>query len=98
MLKPLTKEAIADQEIEAKFAGKMWAYTAVVGDYGYQLGIAVENEPGYTPVPGFFCHGDDYMEMCDHADALNTERSIDPREGGRIVASSMRAGKIAKAA
>jgi hypothetical protein len=98
MLKPFDKECQLELGIESLFEGKTWAFTVVSGSHGWQLGVAEAYEPGYTPIPGFYAHSDNYDEMADHADALNLERGIDPREGGRIVASSMGAGKLPKAA
>jgi hypothetical protein len=94
-LHPLSACSRAELEIEAKFAGKAWAFTPVMGQYGWQLGIAVANEAGYSPVPGFFCHADTYDEMADHADELNRERGMEPPEAMRIIASSMAQGKVA---
>jgi hypothetical protein len=94
MLKKLSACSRAELELEALFAGKLWAFTPVMGDYGWQLGIAVSNEAGYSPVPGFFCHADTYDEMADHADDLNRERGQEPREAASIVASSMAQGKL----
>lgn len=93
-LHPLSACSRAELGLEALFAGKLWAFTPVMGDYGWQLGIAVSNEAGYSPVPGFFCHADSYDEMADHADDLNRERGFEPLEAGRIVASSMAQGKV----
>ena len=94
-VKKLSRCAIAELEIEQKFGGKHWAYVPVTGDYGFQLGIAVSNEAGYSPVPGFWSHADTYDEMADHADDLNRARGMEPDEAMRIQCSSMAAGKVA---
>lgn len=95
MLHKLSKCSQLELGIEQTFAGRQWAFTPVMGDYGWQLGIAEANVAGYSPVPGFFCNADSYDEMADHADELNAERGIDPREAGSIVGSSMAQGKVA---
>lgn len=93
-MKPLSALARAELEIEAKFAGKLWAYTAVIGKHEpARLGIAVANEPGYVPIPEYWANGS-YDEMSDHADALNAERGQSLDESLRIVAASMAAGKV----
>lgn len=97
MLHPLTKESQLELGIETKFAGKTWAFCPVLdsGNGGFGLGIACEGEPGYAPIPSYYASSDSYDEMATHADELNQERGIDPREGGRIVCSSMAAGPLA---
>lgn len=94
MLHELSACSRAELEIESNFAGRQWAYTPVMGDYGWQLGIAEANIAGYSPVPGFFCHADTYDEMAAHADALNAERGVGVEEAMRTVASSMAQGKV----
>ena len=67
------------------------AYTAVVQEGGFGLGLAVENEPGYYPVkaypPGSFAT---HKEAGEKAQALNAEEFRLSREDAwRIIASSM---------
>ena len=95
MIRKLSACSKAELGIEDNFAGKLFAFTAVSGPYGFQLGIAVANEAGYSPVPGFFCHSDSFDEMSDHADELNRARGLSDREAAKIVCSSMAAGKVA---
>lgn len=54
------------------------------GDYGPGLGVAVEGERGFYPVPKFYYTSDDYEAAGARADQLNrdtlhlsTERAID---------------------
>lgn len=93
-MKSLSNQMILELEIAAKFAGKSWAYAAVLDkNYGAALGIAVANEAGYSPVPAFFCNGT-YAEMSKEADRLNAERGLGKEESVRIVCSSMAAGRV----
>lgn len=93
-MKKLSKCAMLELGIEAKYAGKMWAFTVVIGQLeGGALGIAVANEAGYSPVPEFWAHGT-YQEMQDHADELNKERGLGVEEAMNIVCSSMAQGKV----
>jgi hypothetical protein len=95
MLHKLSRCSQIELGIEQQFAARQWAFTPVMGDYGWQLGIAEANVAGYSPVPGFFCHADSYDEMADHADELNRERGLTDDEAARIIASSMARGKVA---
>jgi hypothetical protein len=91
-MKPLSQLAIAELEIEQLFAGKLWAYVPVSdGTYAqWGLGIAVANERGYNPIPPYWCHGDNYNQLGDHADLLNERRGMSRDEVARIIASTMR--------
>lgn len=101
MNKSLTTMAIAEMEIEDKWAGKLWAYTPTVlgresaaGDNCFGLGIAVANESGYTPLPIYWANFETYDAAADDADRLNKERGLDDEEAIRIICSSMAAGKV----
>jgi hypothetical protein len=91
MLKPLSRIGIIELGIEQLFAGKIWAYTPVISENGFALGIAVANEAGYNRVPEFWCHGDSYEVMSDHCNALNRERGLDDDIAARIVCSTFAA-------
>lgn len=98
MIKKLSSLAIAELGIDDLYPGKLWAFCAVIPDMkggpGAALGISVANEPGYSPVPLFFCYGDNFNEMQDHADELNKERGMTIDQAARIVASSIAAGSV----
>lgn len=97
-MKQLSNLSIAELEIEALWAGKHWAYVPVIGVYyPARLGVACANEPGYSPIPEHWANGE-YPEMQAEADRLYRARGIDEREAGRIIASSMAAGKVPVAA
>jgi len=93
-MKQLSGCAIAELEIEAKFAGKLWAYVPRMAEYDCGLGIAIANEPGYCPIPQFWASGS-YVEMDAEADRLNLARGQSVEESLRIVVSSIAAGKVA---
>lgn len=44
--------AIIDQKVAGVFAGTTYAFVAVLGNGGWQLGVAVANEQGYSPIEG----------------------------------------------
>lgn len=93
-MKQLSALAIAELGIELQFAGRLWAYVAVVGENEpARLGIAVANQPGYTPVPEHWANGH-YLEMVAEADRLNIARGLTLDSAMRIEASSMAAGKV----
>lgn len=91
MLKPLTFEGRIEIDLDAKMAGKVYAFTPVVREGYIGLGIAVANESGYLPVPQFFCYADRWDEMSAHADELNRALGLDDRSAARVVASTMAA-------
>lgn len=70
-------------------AGKVWAFTAVIRDLAYGLGIAVANEPGFNPIPLTWCHGDNWLEMDEHASELNRANGVSEEQELRIVLSTM---------
>jgi hypothetical protein len=90
-LKPFTKEGRFECGLDDIVKGKVWCFVNVVGEnYPARLGVAIANEPGYVPIPEFWCHADDYSELDRHAEELNNAEGIDVREAARIVLSSMR--------
>ena len=74
-------------DIEEAFKGKIWVYVPVVNKYGCGLGIAVANEPGYSPVPKF--NSKDFSIAQNVADRLNAERGFDVDISWEIIASTM---------
>jgi hypothetical protein len=89
-IRQLSPEIAADA-VQA-FAGKAWAFVAVLTHDLYALGVACANEPGYSPIsPTHYC-ADDFETASDEADRLNMElHALDERAAFVIVASSMRA-------
>lgn len=71
MIRTLTDMDRAELELEAAFAGELWAFVPVIRGSFICLGIAVANEAGYCPVPVSRCQGNNWDEMSAHADDLN---------------------------
>lgn len=91
-LKPFTGEGRFECGLDERIAHKTWAFTAVVGvDYPARLGVSVANEPGYIPIPEYWCHADSWEEMEAHADELNEAEGLDANTALRIVCFSMAA-------
>jgi|CXWL01.1.fsa_nt_gi hypothetical protein len=68
------------------------AYTAVIHEGGYRLGIAEENVAGYTPVADDSDLGGTYPSLDEAqavADACNDSLGLDKVEAMKIVLSSM---------
>lgn len=95
-IKKLSAEGRFEAGIDENFAGKLFAFVAIVGKGPYTLGIAEANVAGYTPVPATWCYGDDYAEMSAHADELNIALELTEAQAVRVVASSMAQGKVKK--
>lgn len=94
-MKKLSEQMYLELGIAAKFAGKVIAFTPVMREGMVGLGIAVANEPGYVPVPLFFCNADRYDEMATFAEELNEKKlGLDIRAAARVVGSSMSAGPV----
>ncbi len=69
--------------------GKRIAFTAI-GTSG-TLGIAVEGEGGYFPIPDYWHHDPNYDTLNEYADKLNSEHlGLSVREAMEIVVSTMR--------
>ena len=95
-IRKITRLAIAELEIETKFAGKLWAYAPVMATEGLVgLGIVVANEYGYHAIPVHWCHVPEgpcaYEAMSAHADELNAARGLGKECAERIIASSLAA-------
>lgn len=80
--------ALIDQNAAGQFAGKAYAFVAVLSDVNeWQLGVAVANERGYNPIPGkTFTKRVDADQW---ADGLNEHIGRDTDEAMRIVISTM---------
>lgn len=83
------REALATGEITRKRS----AYTAVIEERGYCLGVAVEGEAGYHPVREDSDAGgtfETYELASACADAYNASLGLTKEEATRIVISTMR--------
>lgn len=91
MLKRFTREGRFECGLDSIVSGRRWAFVAVIGeDNPAALGVAIENEAGYHPIPEHWAHAANLHTMQTHADELNAEEGLDPRAAAQIVASSMR--------
>lgn len=79
--------AIIDQSAAGAFPDKLYAFTAVIADGGWQLGVAVANEQGYNPIPGKTFK--DRGEAKQWADGLNQHIGRDDETVMAIICSSM---------
>jgi hypothetical protein len=84
--------AIIDQKVAGEFAGKSYAFVAVVNK-GYQLGVAVANEAGYNPITGKTFNS--YGEAKQWADGLNKHIGLSQDEALDIIGSTMRGPRVA---
>ena len=80
--------AILDQKVAGMFDGKRYAFVTVIGDDGWQLGVAVEDEPGYSPITGKTFA--DRAEAQEWASGLNQHIGLHPAVAQNIVISTMR--------
>ncbi|MBT1509350.1 hypothetical protein KIP88_02450 [Bradyrhizobium sp. SRL28] len=79
--------AIIDQKVAGEFAGKTYAFVAVINDGQYKLGVAVANEQGYSAIYGKTFDGHD--EAKQWADGLNAHIGLSKDAALDIVGSSM---------
>lgn len=85
--------ALLDQQIAGAFAGKKYAFVAVVSDTSaktFGVGIAVKDEPGYHPIESKIFQWDDYEEATAFCKQMNLHIGLDAVEVARIVTSTMR--------
>lgn len=95
MIRELTAEGRFESGLDALVAGKRYAFLAIVGDrHPARLGAAVENEPGYYPIPEAWAHADSMLEMQKHADFLNARLGLSTKDAGKLVASTFAAGRV----
>lgn len=80
--------AFLDQKVAGMFAGKRYAYIAVAAGNGWQLGIAVSQEQGYSPISGV--EFDSWDEATKTADGMNDHIGISEAEATLIQVSTMR--------
>lgn len=79
--------ALIDQSVAGAYPDRPYAFTAVIGDGGWQLGVAVANERGYNPLPGKTFK--DQAEAKEWADGLNEHIGISDETAAHIVISTM---------
>jgi hypothetical protein len=79
--------ALIDQSVAGAFPYKPYAFTAVIGGGGWQLGVAVANEAGYNPIPGKTF--ENQSEAKEWADGLNKHIGRDEDSVLSIVGSTM---------
>ena len=79
--------AIIDQSAAGLFSDRAYAFIAVIGNDGWQLGVAVANERGYNPIPGktFTTQA----EAKEWADGLNKHIGRDANSVMAIIISTM---------
>ena len=79
--------ALLDQKVAGAFYGKTYCFVSIPADKSYALGVAVANEPGYSPIVGktFANEG----EANDWAKQLNEHIGLGSNESIRIVISTM---------
>jgi hypothetical protein len=85
--------AIIDQKIAGAFAGKRYAFTAVIED-GYMLGVAVADEPGYSPIIGKTFESWDEAKVW--ANGLNQHIGLKFSEAMDIITSTMRGSQAVR--
>lgn len=88
---------IIDQHLEsirARYAGKLFAFTAVCGKDAVGIGAAIANEPGYCPVAAGPMFGG-YSNASNIANELNERMGLNHMAAIQIVCSSMKAWRAA---
>jgi hypothetical protein len=79
--------ALIDQSVAGAFPDKVYAFTAVIGGGGWQLGLAIANEGGYNPIPGKTFATQ--TEAKQWADGLNKHIGRDEDSVMAIICSTM---------
>jgi hypothetical protein len=80
--------ALIDQYVAGAFQGKAYAFVPVVAKGGWELGVAVRDERGYSPLRGkSFADQDEARQW---ADSLNAHIGLTDEQAIEIVCSSMR--------
>lgn len=81
--------ALIDQNAAGVFRGKRYAFVAVFeGNRDWRLGVAVENERGYSPVDGKSFTTS--AEAHEWADGLNRHIGLSVEGALKIITTSMR--------
>lgn len=80
------------RSLKEMFKGQTFAFTAVVADEGgYGLGIAVQGEPGYWPVPTHLAFSPMWEAMNIGASKLNQHLGLSAEKATAVVTSTMAA-------
>ena len=79
--------AIIDQSVAGSFPDDPYAFIAVIGDGGWQLGVAVANQRGYNPIPGKTFKDQD--EAKEWAEGLNKHIGVSADVAAHIIISTM---------
>jgi len=82
--------AIIDQKAAGEFSGKQYAFLAVIDQKleVWKLGVAVLDEPGYSPIDGKVFSG--HVEADRWANSLNEHIGLSRDAALKIICSSMR--------
>ncbi len=82
-------------DLAEAFAGKLFALTPAMSEDLWIAGVAIANEPGYTPLPTSWCRilqgPDAYDVISDYLDSVNRSLGVDDLAAMKIIANSMRA-------
>ena len=80
------------RSIQEMLKGKAYAFTAVVSDEAaFALGVAVQGEPGYWPIPVQMASSPMWEAMNSAATRLNENLGLSEQEAIAIVSSTMAA-------
>lgn len=83
--------ALLDQKVAAAFAEQSYAYVPVRGEEKqWTIGIAVEDQRGYSPLFGPDLQWDDYDEASDFCIGMNLHLGLKDEDATRIIASTLR--------
>lgn len=81
--------AILDQKIAGQMGDQPYAYVAVYTEgTKFGLGIAVEDQQGYSPITGI--DFDSHDQAHNFADGMNRHIGLDGTRAAQIICSSMR--------
>jgi hypothetical protein len=84
--------AFIDQKVAGAFRDKRYAFVAVYGVDGWQLGVAVANEDGYSPIDGK--HFEEQGEAAQWAAELNSHIGLTVGDTAHIIVSTMRGYRL----
>jgi hypothetical protein len=85
--------ALIDQSAAGAFPDKLYAFTAVIENGAWCLGVAVANEKGYNPIPGKKFKTQ--AEAKEWADGLNKHIGRDDHSVMAIICSTMGGRRVA---
>jgi hypothetical protein len=84
--------AVIDQVVAGQFSHQVYAFSAVHGEKGWQLVVAVANESGYNPVEGKIF--EEESEARRWAAELNAHIGRDSDSVTAIIGSTMRGPRV----